>query len=254
MRETLASLINLQDIDCELRALEQSKGDLPQRITALNQEIARFEESIAGKNEQLAASRHERESSTLDVAHLREQLKKYQNQLFQVKNNKEYDAITVEIETTQKKIEDNEFRMLELEEKEKLLQAEIDALQPGLAEARQQLSDAESRLEAMLAVTREKEEKLVARRQEIIATLAKPIYSTYERTRIGRSGIAVAFLKEGSCSECSTRIPPQRGLEIRMMNHIYLCEVCGRIMLWDPERVTVCESRSTNFTAPKQDR
>ncbi|HQG46666.1 MAG TPA: hypothetical protein PLG50_13490, partial [bacterium] len=59
----------------------------------------------------------------------------------------------------------------------------------------------------------------------------------------GRGGIAVAFLKDGSCSECSTRIPPQRGLEIRMMNHIYLCEVCGRIMLYDPDRVTVCGGR-----------
>jgi predicted nucleic acid-binding Zn-ribbon protein len=243
LRDTLAALINLQDVDCELRSLEQSKGDLPQRIAALNQEISLLEESVTDKQNQLAASKRERESGALDIAHLREQLKRYQSQLYQVKNNKEYDAITVEIETTQTAIETREFQLLELEEKEKTLQEEIERIQPGLIETRQQREDAGQRLEAMLAVTREKEEKLQQRRQEIIATLAKPIYSTYERTRIGRGGIAVAFLKEGSCSECSTRIPPQRGLEIRMMNHIYLCEVCGRIMLWDPERVTVCEGR-----------
>jgi len=231
----------LQDVDCELRALEQSKGDLPQRIASLNREIAQLEESIAEKHDQLKTSRLGRESGALEVASLRDKLKKYQNQLYQVKTNKEYDAITLEIETTQSAIENREFEMLEMEEREKQLHSEIEGLQPGLAELQGQRDEAESRLQAMLAVTRAKEERLQQQRQEIVARIPRPVYSTYERTRIGRGGIAVAFLKEGSCSQCSTRIPPQRGLEIRMMNHLFLCEVCGRIMLYDPERMTVCE-------------
>ncbi len=241
MRDTLAALINLQDVDCELRALEQSKGDLPQRIAGFNREIAELETSIADKRDQLKTSLLGRESGTLEAASLREKLKKYQSQLYQVKTNKEYDAITLEIETTQSAIENREFGMLEMEEREKQLQSEIEGLQSGLAELTGQRDEAESRLQAMLAVTREKEERLQQRRQEISARIPKQIYSTYERIRLGRGGIAVAFLKEASCSECSTRIPPQRGLEIRMMNHLFLCEVCGRIMLYDPERVTVCE-------------
>ncbi|HOC24864.1 MAG TPA: hypothetical protein PKJ13_06105 [bacterium] len=241
MRDTLAALINLQDVDCELRALEQSKGDLPQRIASLNREIAQLEESIAEKHDQLKTSRLGRESGALEVASLRDKLKKYQNQLYQVKTNKEYDAITLEIETTQSAIENREFEMLEMEEREKQLHSEIEGLQPGLAELQGQRDEAESRLQAMLAVTRAKEERLQQQRLEIVARIPRPVYSTYERTRIGRGGIAVAFLKEGSCSQCSTRIPPQRGLEIRMMNHLFLCEVCGRIMLYDPERMTVCE-------------
>ena len=241
MRDTLAALINLQDVDCELRALEQSKGDLPQRIASLNREIAQLEESIAEKHDQLKTSRLGRESGALEVASLRDKLKKYQNQLYQVKTNKEYDAITLEIETTQSAIENREFEMLEMEEREKQLHSEIEGLQSGLAELQGQRDEAESRLQAMLAVTRAKEERLQQQRLEIVARIPRPVYSTYERTRIGRGGIAVAFLKEGSCSQCSTRIPPQRGLEIRMMNHLFLCEVCGRIMLYDPERMTVCE-------------
>ncbi len=241
MRDTLAALINLQDVDCELRALEQSKGDLPQRIASLNREIAQLEESIAEKHDQLKTSRLGRESGALEVASLRDKLKKYQNQLYQVKTNKEYDAITLEIETTQSAIENREFEMLEMEEREKQLHSEIEGLQPGLAELQGPRDEAESRLQAMLAVTRAKEERLQQQRLEIVARIPRPVYSTYERTRIGRGGIAVAFLKEGSCSQCSTRIPPQRGLEIRMMNHLFLCEVCGRIMLYDPERMTVCE-------------
>jgi uncharacterized protein len=243
LRETLAALINLQDVDCELHALEQAKGDLPQRVAVFSQEISRFEETIAGKQAQLAASQQLRHSSTLDVAQMREKLKKYQSQLYQVKNNKEYDAITLELETTQSAIEALEYQVLEMEEKEKVLESEIEATKLPLAEVIVQRQDAQLKLQAMLSTTQEKEDLLHQRRQAIAATLSKPIYSTYERTRLGRGGIAVAFLKDGSCSQCSSRIPPQRGLEIRMMNRVYLCEVCGRIMLWDPERSTVCNGK-----------
>ncbi len=114
---------------------------------------------------------------------------------------------------------------------------------PCWPRSKSQREEARLKLDAMLAVTQEQEERLRLRRQEIAGALTRPIYSTYERIRQGRSGIAVAYLKDGSCSQCSTRIPPQRGLEIRMMNRVYLCEVCGRIMLWDPERDTVCNGR-----------
>ena len=108
MRDTLAALITLQDVDCKLRVLEQSKGDLPQRIASLNQEIALLEGSISEKRNQLKSSQLGRESGALEVATLRDKLKKYQSQLYQVKTNKEYDAITLEIETTQADIEKRE--------------------------------------------------------------------------------------------------------------------------------------------------
>lgn len=130
MRDTLAALITLQDVDCKLRVLEQSKGDLPQRIASLNQEIALLEGSISEKRNQLKSSQLGRESGALEVATLRDKLKKYQSQLYQVKTNKEYDAITLEIETTQADIEKREYGMLEMEETEKLLQSEIEGCSP----------------------------------------------------------------------------------------------------------------------------
>lgn len=244
MRETLATLINLQDIDSELRLLELSKGDLPQRVAALSQEISRCEEAIAAREAQLSSSHLDRQSKSLDVAHNRERLKKYQSQLYQVKNNKEYDAITLELETTQKAIESTEFQILELEEREKGLQQEISEIQPQQATAIEQRRELEEKLTIMLAATQVRETELLQQRQAIAAKLSRPVYSTYERIRQGRSGIAVAFLKEGSCSQCSTRIPPQRGLEIRMMNQLFVCEVCGRIMLWDAERDSVAIPKS----------
>lgn len=236
MRETLAALVKLQEIDFQLRALEQAKGDLPQKVIMLEQEIAEKEEVMQDRKNRIESAQSELRNIHAEVTALRERLKKYQSQLYQVKTNKEYDAITIELETTETAISQNEYKAMEVEDQEKELQAEAAALAPILEEDRALLSENRKQLEAMLEKTREKEESLMKQRQEITVTLSRPILSTYERIRQGRGGMAVAFLKDGACSQCSSRIPPQRGLEIRMMNRLYLCEVCGRIMLWDPER------------------
>ena len=86
-----------------------------------------------------------------------------------------------------------------------------------------------------MATTRDEEHKLFREREETVKGLPRQILSTYNRIRSGRGGVALAMLRDGACSECSSRIPPQRGLEIRQMDKLYLCEVCGRIMIWLPE-------------------
>jgi len=236
LRETLAALIKLQEIDAKLRTLELSKGDLPQKINALEAELLELEATVKDRQQRIATAQAEMRALNAEVDTLREKLKRYQSQLYQVKTNKEYDAITLELETTESAINQHEYNVLELEDQEKALQTELAELIPQLEEQRNVLSENRRQLDEMLAKTHEQEHELFSRRHEITSGLSRPIFSTYERIRHGRSGVAVAFLKDGACNQCSSRIPPQRGLEIRMMNRLFLCEVCGRIMLWDPER------------------
>ncbi|MBN2356585.1 hypothetical protein JXO59_10755 [candidate division KSB1 bacterium] len=240
MRKTLEALIKLQEIDCQLRAIEQSKGDLPQRIGAISEEI---EEKQAALNDRLARIENHRASqrnAEAEVSLLRERLKKYQDQLYKVKTNKEYDAITLELENTESSIDKFEYQVLESEEEEKELQAETEELEPQLQALQATLVASEQQLQVMMATNAEKEAELLARRQSIVGLLSRQVLSMYERIRHGRGGIALAFLKDGACSQCSSRIPPQRGLEIRMMNNMFVCEVCGRILVWDEMRDTPC--------------
>jgi len=135
------------------------------------------------------------------------------------------------------------LKELESDDQLQTLRQQQDGLVPRIQELEAQLADAESQLEKTLAVTRDEEQVLSQRRAELLRGLTRPMISTYDRIRQGRGGVALALLKEGACSECSSRIPPQRGLEIRQMEKMFLCEVCGRIMIWSPETERICNPK-----------
>lgn len=243
MHKALETLIDLQDLDIRLQRLEAAKGDLPQKVQSLSVQVretnAWLEQKIAEKQSMSA----ERIAITNEVEILKQKLKKYKVQLYAVKNNKEYDAITTEIETSEQKINEQEYKILELEESTSQLEEMIESTQGRLAEMRASLIDCQKDLEAKLAATKTEEEALRSRRLEMVKDLPKPVLAAYERIRQGRSGVAVAKLINSACSECSSRIPPQRGLEIRMMDKIHLCEVCGRIVVWKEDYLHVEDSQ-----------
>lgn len=232
MYRVLETLIDLQDIDTQLQQLEGEKGDLPQRVREFEAEVEQTRSQLSQKIEQKETDTHEKSSLDNDVAILKEKLKKYKVQLYQVKTNKEYDAITVEIEISQDHIDEKEFRSLELEESLNEQEETIAELQTKLNAQEHDLKVLRADLDAKLEKTREREEALRQKREAVQSQLPRPIYSTYERIRAARNGTAVALLEDGACNACSSRVPPQRGLEIRMMNQINTCEVCGRILVW----------------------
>jgi len=227
--------MHLQEIDRQLATLESVKGDLPQRLEAITQELESKQEVWQEKENAIRETVTAQQQARDEVVLMREKLKKYQSQLYQVKNNREYDAITIEIENTEKEADALEYKILEYEERLAKLQQERDELNPLIEELGVRRSESQEILEKTLATTRDDEQKLLLEREETVKGLPRQILSTYNRIRSGRGGVALAMLRDGACSECSSRIPPQRGLEIRQMDKLYLCEVCGRIMIWLPE-------------------
>ncbi|MDZ7315080.1 MAG: hypothetical protein ONB24_03045 [candidate division KSB1 bacterium] len=235
MQKVLELLIDLQEIDAQLLMLQKEKGDLPMRVDAMSEEINQLEKKLAGNRGMLEAHREELALVERNIDLYDTRLNKYKTQLYQVRNNREYDAISNEIDAAVQAKSEAEARKGELSKLVEREQEEIARLEALHAERQQRLAELQKELEAVSAQTREKEEALTARRNAMAERLPRPIVSTYERIRTARGGYALAFLRNGACSQCSTRIPPQRGLEIRMMNRIHLCEVCGRILVWKPE-------------------
>ncbi len=236
MREVLLTLKELQYVDNELQTLEQKKGDLPNRVNALKSEMESLQQQLDEKTEKNREESSLRSRQENELELLRQQLKKYQKQLYQVKTNKEYDAITLEIEETESGIERLEFNNLELEESIEKRNQEIQELEASLNALETELEQSRDSLEKVMARTRDQEKVLREKKESTQTRLTKPILSTYERIRNGRGGSAVAFLINGACSACSSRVPPQRGVEIRMMNKLFLCETCGRILIYDSEK------------------
>lgn len=233
MLEDLKTLVELQEVDGQLWALEKAKGDLPRRVFDLKSQLDQLSGLRRQKGEALATTQSQRRSAENALQMTRERKKKYDEQLYAVKNNKEYDAVTTEIETAIAEIDQTETRILEAIEQE-------DELKKEVAEQDERIKVLQGEFEAQQAILSEREketrsmvETLQKQREGLVMKLRKPILGAYQRILHGKDGLAVVQVIRGSCSGCLTRIPPQRVMEIREMNQIRYCESCGRILIWD---------------------
>jgi hypothetical protein len=206
---------------------------LPQRVFELKSQLDELAALQQQKSEALAATERQRRAAEGALQMAKERKKKYDNQLYTVKNNKEYDAVTAEIEAAAADIDETETKILEAIEQEENLRKETAALDERLAVLQRECDEQLAMLQAREAETRSKAEALQKQRSGLAALLRKPLLGAYQRILNGKDGLAVIYVTRGACGGCSTRIPPQRVMEIREMNQIRYCESCGRILVWD---------------------
>lgn len=220
-------LVQLQEIDDKLRDLQDEEGDLPELIHNLEEEIAQMEEKIRLVENELKETAQLKilKQRTLDEA--RGQLKRSQSVLLSVKTSREYDAVSSEIEKAKGTIQETEKRLLELAEYENKLRHDLSLHQAQLHDKKKEYQERKAELEERLGESDEERLKLLHQREKVVVRLNKPVYAHYERIRQLRGGTAVAFIVNQSCSYCYARIPSQRQVDVRKMEDLYLCEVCG---------------------------
>jgi hypothetical protein len=229
-------LVQLQNVDNRLQDLEELKGDLPHQIDVLKARLRSLEESCNSKQAELEDSRKRRALLEGEVDDLREKLKKYQNQLYQVSTNREYDAITVEIDTIKAKISDTETEILQLIELEENLATEGKSLSEELESARSTLSETQVRLEKKISETEVETSDYSRQREMLVKDVTQSVLYQYERIRKGLGNTAVAMIvNRSACGGCFSTIPPQKVVEVRAMSKLILCESCGRILVYPEE-------------------
>jgi len=231
--EDLKTLVDLQRVDSELLALERAKGDLPKRVLELKSQLEQIAALRLQKAEALAKAQKDRRAAEGALQMAKERKKKYDEQLYSVRNNKEYDAVTAEIEMAVFDIDESETKILEAIEQEDGLKKEVAEQDERLAAAQSEFDAQQAILTARETETRSMTETLQAQRDALAVKLRRPILNAYQRILNGKDGLAVVGVVRGSCVGCSTRIPPQRVMEIREMNQVRYCESCGRILVWN---------------------
>ena len=232
LNKDLETLIELQQVDKELLTLNRLKGDLPAKVNKLSGGLEALEEKLSQEKIELDDAQTLKRSQEGQAEILQEKLAKFQTQLYQVKNNKEYDAITTEIEEGEKKLEEVEYSNMELEDQIKAKEEALEALAALVETDQTALSQLKEELTTLVIETQEQETALQTSREEIEKRLSRQILSNYDRIRAGRDGVALSYLEKGACVECSSRVPPQRGVEIRLMDRFIPCETCGRFLIW----------------------
>jgi predicted nucleic acid-binding Zn-ribbon protein len=231
MINKLVKLFSLQIIDDELDELEELRGDLPLRVNALNDKIKDIQDQIDEKENLKSDSLAQRKTNESEIERLDGSLKKFKAQLYQVRNNKEYDALTKEIDHSESEIERLKTDNDEMETSGEKLKIEIEDLTPNVDELDEDLKENEVELKKIIKTNEIEETKLKSKRDKIAAEVKKPDYNVYMRIRKALKGKAIVKINRSACSGCHNIVPPQRQIELRQNKRLFTCESCGRILV-----------------------
>ena len=236
MKESLFKLLNLQRIDTELDKLNRVQADYPEAIAELRKKLETAKQAVDDKKQQAIDLDKTRRHLEGELETIQADLKKHQDRLYEVKTNREYDALQIEIEVLGNRADENETIILEgIEQHDDLktmLEEEESAYKALKADYRGQIQDLQSRLDLVDG------EASGWRKQRSVAEelVERPALSNYNRIRrVVRDGVAVVPIGKGSCGGCFRQLPPQRRMEVRRQDRIIRCENCGRILVWREE-------------------
>lgn len=231
MINRLKVLYELQQLDDQLDELEELRGDLPHTVEDLELKINSFADEKESKDAKRKESLEKRETNEEEIEKLKNNQKKFKAQLYQVRNNKEYDALTKEIDNSEEQINKLEAENNALADSSKTLAFDIEAIDPQLVELKAELEVKEAELKEIIKANEKEEAKLKEKRKKLVEEVKKPDYSAYMRIRKAKKGRAVVTIRRSACSGCHNIVPSQRQLEIRRNNKLFFCEYCGRILV-----------------------
>ncbi|NOX89774.1 MAG: hypothetical protein GXO77_12165 [Calditrichaeota bacterium] len=232
MQKTLYALVELQEIDNRLDELKAERGDLPLIVEELENKLNLKKSQLEQKNKDLKASKVRQKELELIIEEAKTKLGEFEEKLYQVKTNREYDAIMSETDTTKAKLDESEDELLMTHEQIEKLNEAIAQLKQEVEKISAELEENRIELSKKLTATAE-EENLLNQERDIIINKTKPeIIKTYELVRAARDGKGIARVENGVCGGCYSYIPPQKIVEVKKMEKIYTCEFCGRILVY----------------------
>src|ERR1700741_2933501 len=237
VEEKLKALYELQLIDSKIDRLKIIRGELPLEVQDLEDVVAGLETRFSSFSEEAKEMEHQITEKQNAIKDHKANIKKYEAQLGKVKNNREYDAITkevefqnLEIQLCEKRIK--EFKALIGQKEEFLVSAEKD-----LKDKKKDLKAKKAELEEIIEETQKEEEDLVKKSSKKKEEIEPRLLNAYTRVRGNMiNGLAVVPVERDACGGCFSKIPPQRQLDIKTHKKVIVCEHCGRILV-DPDLV-----------------
>ena len=228
----LLSLYHLQCICSEIDRIRIERGELPNEVRNLEDDIegkktriSKFQEEIKEMNEKISAENNKIQESKALIS-------RYEEQQNNVRNNREYDSLSKEIEYQNVEIQTSEKNISKVQAKVEIKTEEINSLKAKMEEQDKDLAQKKSELDGLIAEHEEKEAELMQKAETLKEKVEPRLLTAFERIRKNaRNGLAIVQISRDACGGCFSTIPPQRQLDIRLHKKIIVCEACGRIFI-----------------------
>lgn len=234
VEDRLTSLYKLQTIYSEIDRIKQIRGDLPLEVKDIDDHIAglktrqaNYEKDIEQLKQRIAAEKAKIEDS-------QQKKLRYKEQLDNVRNNKEYDALSKEVEYEDLEIELAEKHINESNRVIEQRTKDIEVTANAIADQQHILDEKKGELQEIVSETKQDEERLRMEAKKLEPQIDDRTLTAFKRIRQNaRNGLGIVSIQRDACGGCYNRIPPQKQLEIKMHKKVIVCEYCGRILI-DP--------------------
>lgn len=234
IEEKLKLLFDLQTVDSEINKIKTLRGELPLEVQDLEDEIAGLETRINNFQEEIKELEKNVAAKKNEITEAQALIKKYESQQMNVRNNREYDSLSKEIEFQTLEIELCEKRIKEFSTAIEEKNVVITSSKEKFDERTNDLQLKKKELEEIVGETQKEEEDLEKKAEKLEELIESRLVTAYNRIRKNaRNGLAVVTVERNACGGCFNKIPPQRQVDIKSRKKIIVCEYCGRILVDD---------------------
>jgi hypothetical protein len=232
VEDRLRALHQLQTIDSQVDKIRIVRGELPVEIEDLEDLIVGLKtrlEKLTNELDEVNTGLSAKQNSILDAAEL---VKKYEKQLKNIKNNREFSSLTKELEYKNLEIELNEKHVNDLQAKILHKKEIIEESNLQIKDREEELKVKNTALEAIVKETEKEEKALMKKSDKAQKVIEERLLNSYRRIRSSvKNGLAVVSVSRDACGGCFNQVPPQRQLDIQMHKKVIVCEHCGRILV-----------------------
>ena len=240
----LKSLYELQTVLTEIDRIKTIRGELPLEVKDLEDNLEGLHTRIGNYNAEIDQLKQKLAAAKAKIADAQDKIIRYKEQLDNVRNNREFDLLSKEVEFQTLEIELAEKHINEYGRLIETRQADIAATEVKISDSEHVLAEKKKELEEIVSETRQDEERLRQQAKELEPKIDERTLAAFKRIRKNaRNGLGVVYIQRNACGGCFNRIPPQKQLEIKMHKKIIVCEYCGRILI-DPALAGVQEETS----------
>ncbi len=230
MISELTPLIRLQGIDLEIRKIRQKKEKLPERLDALQERVASKQAGLEEMKEKIRDIRKRKIEIEDELELETERMKKSQQKMSAVQNNREYQALNKEIEEIKKANKTREDELLELLEEIKKLEDAVSEGEKELKVDRKEAAAEEKHINAIAADLDRKIAELNSEAEAVAAEVKPDLLAKYRFLAERRQGLVVAAVTDAVCSACNMNIPPQMYNELLRDERMMTCPSCQRLI------------------------
>ena len=232
IEEKLRAMHELQSVVSDIDKIKTLRGELPLEVQDLEDDIAGLKTRLVNLDDEIKNLDTAISNKKIAIKDSQALIAKYTEQQNNVRNNREFDSLSKEIEFQNLEIELSEKRIKEFTTEMTEKKDTIENSKKQLKEREEDLDRKQKELEEITEETKIEEEKLKAKSEKIESFIESRLLTAFKRIRKNaRNGLAVVTIQRDACGGCFNKIPPQRQLDIASRKKIIVCEYCGRILV-----------------------